>query len=122
MKFYSNITALIMIIGCQTLSSSSDLPAVIEKPNDASRAALQNTLSGLFGGRKVNISEDALTRSSMLTLELSLQKTLSSQPATGRVLSEPYKFRLIKNGDRCTLIDLRDGTHHLLANTSCVPE
>ena len=121
-KFYSNMAMLIMITGCQALTANSDLPALIVQPSDDSRVALQVTLSGLFGGYQVRLSDDALTESSMLSLELGSQKTLSRPSVKGRVLSKPYKFRLIKNGDNCTLVDLRDGTRHLLAYTTCIPE
>jgi len=113
---------LILVTGCQSLTANPDLPALIVQPDEDSRAALQATLSGLFGGYQVNLSSDALTRSSLLTLESGLQKTLGDPPVTGRVLSEPYKFRLIKNGDYCTLVDLRDDTRHILPDTRCMPE
>jgi len=121
-KLYSQMAMLIMVTGCQSPAANPDLPALIVQPDEDSRAALQATLSGLFGGYEVRLSNDALTRSSLLTLESGLQKTLSDPPVTGRILSEPYKFRLIKNGDYCTLIDLRDGTRHILADTTCIPE
>jgi hypothetical protein len=121
-KLYSQMAMLIMVTGCQPPAANSDLPALIVQPDEDSRAALQATLSGLFGGYEVRLSNDALTRTSLLTLESGLPKTLGDPPVTGRVLSESYKFRLIKNGDYCTLIDLRDGTRHILADTRCILE
>lgn len=121
-KLYSKIPMLILVTSCQTLTANPDLPALIIQPNDDSRAALQATLSDIFGGYEIRLASDALTRSSLLTLETGVQKTFGDQPATGRILSEPYKFELIKNGDNCTLIDLRDGTRHVLADTTCIPE
>ncbi len=118
----SLVAPLILLAGCQGLSTNSDLPASIVEPNDASRAALQATVSGLFGGYKVRLADDALTQSSLLILELGSQKTLSNLPAKGRILTEPYRFRLVKNDDECALIDLRDGSRHVLADTTCVPE
>ena len=121
-KLYSKIPMLIMVTSCQALTANPELPALIVQPNEDSRAALQATLSDLFGGYEVRLSDDALTRSSLLTLESGFQIKLSDPAATGRVVSDPYKFQLIKNGDNCTLIDLRDGTRHILANTTCIPE
>ena len=113
----SFVALLILLAGCQGLNKNSDLPALIVEPNDPSRAALQATVSGLFGGYKVRLADDAL-----LILELGPQKKLSNLPANGRILTAPYRFRLIKNDDECTLIDLRNGSRHVLADTTCVPE
>jgi hypothetical protein len=118
----SFLAPLILLAGCQGLNKNSDLPALIVDPSDTSRAALQATVSGLFGGYKVRLADDALTQSSLLILELGLQKKLNNLPANGRVLTEPYRFRLVKNDDECALIDLRDGSRHVLADTNCVPE
>jgi hypothetical protein len=118
----SFVALLILLAGCQGLNKNSDLPALIVEPNDPSRAALQATVSGLFGGYKVRLADDALTQSSLLILELGPQKKLSNLPANGRILTAPYRFRLIKNDDECTLIDLRNGSRHVLADTTCVPE
>jgi len=104
------------------VTAEPDLPAFIIQPNGASRGALQATLSKLFGGQIVKLSDEALTRSSLLTVEPGLQNIKHSKVANGRVLSGPYKFRLVKNRDACILIDMRDGSRHALANTSCVPE
>ncbi len=113
---------LLAIAGCQAVTAESDLPALIIQPNEASRAALQVTLSKLFGGQIVKLSDEALTRSSLLTLEPGLQNINNSKVASGRVLSGPYKFRLVQNRDACILIDMRDGSRHALANTTCVTE
>lgn len=121
-KRFAKIPMLVMITSCQALTAYPDLPALIVQPDQDSRAALQATLSGLFGGSEVRLADDALTRTSLLTLEPGFQKNLSDPPATGRVLSAPYRFQLIKNGDNCVLIDLRDATRHLLADTTCIPE
>ena len=113
---------LLVVASCQVVTAEPDLPALIIQPNGASRAALQVTLSQLFGGQIVKLSDEALTRSSLLTLEPGLQNINNSKIANGRVLSGPYKFRLVKNSDACILIDMRDGSRHALANTTCVPE
>ena len=104
------------------MSANPDMPALIVQPDAASRTALQTTLSTVFGGYEVKLSDDALTRSSLLVLETGASKTIANPPLTGRVLSRPYQFRLIKNGDDCILVDLRDDTRHALANTTCMPE
>jgi hypothetical protein len=116
------LAALLSTSGCQTVTAQPDLPALIVNPDEASMASLQVTLSNLFGGQTVKLSNDAFTRSSLLALEHGSQKTLTSQAANGRVMAAPYKFRLMKSGPACVLVDLRDNSRHPLSNTACVAE
>jgi hypothetical protein len=111
-----------VISGCRTLAGAADMPALITDPDAGSRAALQATLSGLFGGIKIRLADDALTRSSLLTLTAGANSALADPAASGRVVTEPYRFRLVRNGDDCILIDLRDDSRHLLADTTCIAE
>lgn len=117
-----NAAVLLVCTGCQTLTANPGQPALIVQPDADSIAALQATLSNIFGGQEVRLANDAFTRSSILVLQPDLKKTFSTPPATGRVLSAPFKFRLIKNGDACSLVDLRDGKRYRLADTACVAE
>lgn len=112
--------AINLLAGC--LGSTPEFEAVIVAPSDASRAALQSTLAGLLGGYEVTLADDALTRSSLLVLEPSAQNRSSIRPLGGRVVTEPVRFRLVKTGGECVLVDLRDGSRHLLADTTCEPE
>lgn len=121
-QFCSFIATLILLSGCQGLTANTDLPALIVQPNEASRAALKATLSGLFGGQEITLADNALTQSSMLSLEMNLRKQLSSQLAIGRVVTGPLSFQLIKNKNGCFLIDSRDGKRYLLIDTTCAPE
>ena len=115
-------TALLLLSGCQTMGADADVPALITDHDDASRAALQTAVSAAFGGQEVMLAGDALTVSSLLLIEHGPRGSLNNPPATGRVLEAPLRFRLVKNGDDCVLIDLRDDSRHVLANTSCTPE
>jgi hypothetical protein len=114
-------TAALVFSGCQTMSAAADVPALITAPDDASRAALRETISGIFG-QDVPLADDALTKSSLLLIERNLRGSLDAPPATGRVLEEPIRFRLVKSGDECVLVDLRDESRHLLIDTACMPE
>ena len=111
-----------LIAGCQTMSAENDVPAVITNPDDASRAALRATMNGLFFGQDVLLADDALTGSSVLAIEFGAKGSLEHQPLSGRVVTEPLRFRLVRNGNDCVLIDPRDESRHLLADTSCVAE
>ena len=114
-------TATFVFSGCQTMSAAADVPALITAPDDASRAALRHTISGIFG-QDVPLADDALTNSSVLLIERNLRGRLDAPPAAGRVLEEPIRFRLVKSGDECVLVDLRDESRHSLIDTNCAPE
>ena len=115
-------TAVILISGCQTMNAASDVPALIAAPDDASRAALRQTVSAIFGGQDVPLADNALTKSSLLLIERDPRGSLDAPPATGRVMEEPIRFRLVNSGGECVLVDLRDESRHLLSDTTCVPE
>ena len=111
-----------LVAGCQTMNTDNDVPAVIVDPDDASRAALRATMNGLFIGQDVLLADDALTISSTLPIEFGTRSSLEHRPLSGRVVTEPLRFRLVRNGSKCILIDPRDESRHLLADTRCVPE
>lgn len=121
-KFCIFLSALLVLAGCQGPGQDPYLPAVIVEPDETSRDAIEDTLSGIFGGQQITLADDVLTRSSILTLEHNPGKQLDSQPALGRVVTQPLRFQLVKSGDGCFLVDLRDEKRYLLAGTSCAPE
>ena len=111
-----------LLAGCQTMNAADDVPAIISNPDEDSRAALRATVSGLFYGQNVLIADDALTSSSVLAIEFGRRGSLEYKPLSGRVVTEPLRFRLVMNGGDCYLIDPRDESRHFLADTSCAPE
>jgi NAD(P)-dependent dehydrogenase (short-subunit alcohol dehydrogenase family) len=116
------LTGILLLASCQTTNVNADVPALITDPDDASRAALQAAVAASFGGLDVLLANDALTTTSVLMIERSPRGSLNNNQAMGRVLEQPMRFQLVKNGADCTLIDLRDDSRHVLADTSCVPE
>jgi hypothetical protein len=114
-------SAVLALTGCQTLDSDNDVYAVIVEPSDASRAALQDTVSRALG-TDVVLASDALTRSSMLSIEHNPPRAIDAPPAQGRILDKPVQFRLVKSGDECILVDQRDQSRHILRDTRCNPE
>jgi len=116
------LAGVLQLAGCQTMNAAADVPALITNPDEASRAALQAAVAASFGGLDVLLADDALTTSSVLMLERSPRGSLDSNQAMGRVLEQPIRFQLVKNGTECTLIDLRDDSRHVLSDTSCIPE
>jgi hypothetical protein len=113
---------LLFLAACQTMNADADVPAMIVDADDASRAALRAALADAFGGREVVIADDALSTSSVLTIERGPHRTISNPTPDGRVLADPFRFRLVRRGDDCVLIDLRDESRRILADTRCAPE
>jgi hypothetical protein len=122
MKVSPGVAILLCLAGCQTMQAETDVPAVIVDPDDASRAALRAALADAFGGRDVVIADDALTTSSVLTIERGPHRTINNPTPDGRILAEPFRFRLVRSGGDCVLIDPRDESRRVLADTRCAPE
>ena len=121
-QFARFAAAILLVSGCQTMNAAADVPALLSEPDEASRAALRDTISAIFGGQDVPLADDALTKSSLLLIERNPRGSLDAPPANGRVLEEPIRFRLVNSGGECVLVDLRDESRHLLPDTTCVPE
>ncbi len=109
------------MVGCQTLASGEDVAARITNPTDYSRAALQNAVNDALN-TDVALADDALTDSSVLTIERNPPRSMQSPPAQGRNMDTPIQFRLVLNGSDCILIDQRDNSRYLLENTTCAAE
>jgi len=112
---------LLVLAGCQTMATGSDVPARITNPSAASRAALQSAVNDALH-TEVLLAADALTSSSILTIERNPPRTLQGQLATGRNMDPPIRFDLVLNDSKCILIDMRDDSRHLLENTTCIAE
>ena len=109
----------VALAACGTVAPDANQPAVIVDPTDASRAALQGTVNRLLG-TEVLLSGEALTDTSFLFIERRYPESIDGSPAEGRNLDMPYRFTLLTNGIDCVLVDERDGSRHLLADTKCV--
>ena len=108
-------------LGCQTYGSYFDKPARIVNPDDASRAALQDVVNTAFG-TNVILADNALTISSLLTIERSPRPTMEDPNPLGRNMEMPFQLRLYINGTDCILIDQRDNSRYVLEMTTCVAE
>ena len=109
------------LAACQSLGDNGDVPARITGPTADSRAALRHAVGEMLH-TEVQLADDALTRSSVLTIERNPPRTMQNLPATGRNLESPIQFRLVKTGASCVLIDGRNEERRVLENTTCVPE
>ena len=116
------IVGLVIVAGCQTLTSQPDIPALITNPTEKSRTALKIALSEAFHRKEVTLADNALKETSLLTIESGARYIIGKLPPRGRILAKPIQFRLVKNGNQCVLINLRDQSRHKLQNTTCAPQ
>jgi hypothetical protein len=107
--------------GCKNVTPDADQAAVIVNPDAASRAALQATVNAALH-TDVALADDALTETSILIIERKVPQSIEGSPAQGRNMEMPYQFRLVRNGTECILIDQRDMSRAVLADTVCLVE
>ena len=110
-----------ILTGCQTVDTDLDRPARIVNADADSRAALQAAVNEALG-TEVMLAEDALTGTSLLTIERWPTGTMDNPVPEGRRLDKPIQFRLVINDSDCVLIDQRSESRHVLENTDCVAE
>lgn len=103
-------------------SLSGDRPAVIVNPTPESRAELERVVSDMLFGAEITLSEDALTKSSVLVVEHDRIRRLGQPPLTGRDLGKPERFRLLTTGTACVLIHESNHARYELPETDCIPE
>ena len=107
-----------VMLGCQTVEPDYDKPARIIDVDDASRSALQQAVDAAIG-TNVTLADNALTDTSLLTLENRPPRSMTNPNPQGRIMEIPIQFQLIKNGNDCILIDQRDRSRQVLSGTSC---
>lgn len=122
LKLPALVAALaLMFLGCQTLATDDDVAARITNPTDASRKALQNAVNNALDAN-VTLADDALTDSSVLTIERNPPRSMENLPAQGRNMDLPMQFRLVRNNGDCVLIYTADDSRRKLSDTSCIAE
>jgi len=121
LRMTPTVGLLFLLSACQTMSADQDQAARISPATDASRAVLQETINNALH-TSVMLADDALTTSSVLTIELNPPGTMQNPNPLGRDMGKPIQFRLVVNQSACILIDQRDGTRHVLNDTTCVAE
>jgi hypothetical protein len=106
------------LVACQTVATDADQSAIISAPNEASRAALRLAVNTALN-TNVTLADDALTDTDLLVIEHTPPQSIAGSPAGGRTMDAPIQFRLVINDGECVLVDQRDESRYLLANTHC---
>lgn len=116
------LAALAALAGCRSLAAD-DVPAVLVAPNVAVRAELVEALRAALGQAPVALASDALTRSSVLTIDRAPAGRPPNPDASGRRLEiEAQRFQLVVAGGACVLVRPADGWRRALPTARCRPE
>ena len=118
----SALAALCACHAAAPVPSPDEVPAVIVRATDRSRAALAEAVSIALDGVKVTLADFALTQSSDLLIERMVRRDAEGNPVQGRVTEEPERFRLVRNRADCVLIHERTGRRYRLVDTECAAE
>lgn len=106
---------------CASGFAQPEVPALIDKPTERSRAELAQAVSDALKGAPVTLADDALTRESRLIIEKARPRDASGVPLSGRERDKPEIFRLVKAGEQCVLVQERTGKRTTLPSTRCHP-
>ena len=114
-------TLFLALVGCKNVAPDADTWAIIVEPDEMSRTALQSAVNEMFD-TEVLLADDALTDTSLLIIERKIPRSIEGSPAQGRNMEMPFQLRLVTDGKDCILVDPRDGSRHILADTRCAAE
>lgn len=109
------LSGAIFLAACATKGGEPQ-PARIVEPSEASRTALQQTVTQALGVEVV-LDEEALTDSSTLVLERQARR--SQARVQGRELVEPERFFLLRHQGECLLEHERTGQRYPLPEVRC---
>lgn len=116
------IGTALLLSACSATPEVKDVHALIVNPTEGSRAELVRAVTMALNGAKVVLADDALTQSSLLTIERKTVRDLQGRRLTGRDVGRPHQFRLIKHDSECVLMQLPDEGRWVLAATDCIAE
>lgn len=116
------LAAAVLLAACSTLSVPHDIPALVSSPTEKSRTELRQAVSRALNGIKITVADDALTKTSLLTIERSPIRDVQGRRIMGREPGKPHQFRLVKNGSDCVLVKSRDNSRWVLAEATCIAE
>jgi hypothetical protein len=117
------IAASVTLLPACATSSTHELPALIVNPTPESRSELRLAVQRALHSDPIPLSDDALTRSSLLPIERVPRRDSQGRLLNGlEVGTRPQRFRLVKSGKSCVLIhDDADQLRQTLTATQCVP-
>jgi hypothetical protein len=110
------------LFACARSAAQADTAALLVDPTAESRAELLAAVREALHGAPVLLADDALTSTSVLTIERGAAADPQRRIATGRTLEPPEQFRLVINDSRCVLVHAAAGGRRVLQTARCAPE
>jgi len=115
----SLLCASLLLVACQS-SGQPLVPALLSQPSAQERILLEEAVQELLG-RRVRLSETALTESSLLLLEPQGGTGVDGLLLDGRRQEPPERLRLYLWGDQCLLEHKASGKRQRLQGVDCKP-
>ena len=99
------LAATLSLSACRALEAAAPPePAVLLAPDPAARAELLDAITReLHRASPVLLADDALTRTSLLTIERVMPRDAEGRPFDGRQRGRPERFLLWRVDGRCVL-------------------
>ncbi len=110
------VCAVLFMPSCQRHDPQPDRAAIITAA-EGTQQALADAANKLMG-RAIALRDDALTQTSVVTLEHS-RATPNARIATSRMLERPEQLQLVFDGLRCSLVRLKTGERAVLKRVNC---
>lgn len=110
------------LAACSTSDLRTDVPALLTNPSEDTRLEIEQSVSAALDGAKMTVAADALTQSSVLTIEQGKNRSVERPAELGRNLGRPEHFQLVVDGPQCVLVHRRTGLHWILRQSECVAE
>ena len=114
--------AVSWLAACSTSAIQADVPALLTNASEDTQLEIEQSVSAALDGAKITIAADALTRSSILTIEQGMHRDIERPAELGRNLGRPEHFQLMVDGPQCVLVHQRTGLHWILRKAECVAE
>jgi len=111
----------VVVASCRA-AVREEVPAVLVEPTPSADAEIVAAIATALGAVPVSVAPDALTRSSLLTLEHREPERIPDRALTGRDLGRPERFRLVTDGKACILVHETGTARVTLLRSRCVPE
>ncbi len=111
----------LLLAACHPRLGPPGVPAVLTNPTARSHAELVRVVSHAMNGAPVTIADSALTSGDELVVDRTERRDSRGRDLNGRETGRPERFRLVKSGSRCVLVQERTGRRWPLKSATCSP-
>jgi hypothetical protein len=119
MKIIGIMILLCLTCACNGQWVKKDIPAYVVNPTKESRIELEKAVSKALKGVPVTLADNVLTKDNLLMIERKPHVDAKGNLIMGLETKMPRQFRLVKNNDKCILIDQSNGNRMELKQTAC---